>query len=204
MRSIQARCGVLILIFGAAAWLVLSMSPAAQQSAAPRWPTDDAVYALDSWASSSVALTQANGVQHITRTYSRPDGLAATFVISTSTEAKRIYRAGAEVPFLGSGFSTSVPDATLVPPKPTRSAILATRGDEVLLEMHAYGERRGLLGAGPLAWGLSGWDGLVGRSNDYYLARIIMSPPKLDADTGQAAGALADVLFARLAAWYAA
>ena len=69
--------------------------------------------------------------------------------------------------------------------------------------LYTFGERRGLLGNGWLGWAMYGLDTLVGRSNDYYLLRIIAPLTGRDAARdAQQAVQLADTVFPRVAAWY--
>jgi hypothetical protein len=68
------------------------------------------------------------------------------------------------------------------------------------LQVSIYGERRGQFGAGTVAWGLTVVDSLLGRANDYYLARLVAP---YDESTAATVSGLADTLFPRLAAYYA-
>lgn len=182
-----ARPLVLSVLFLLAAGLDLVLVRPKTEPA-PRWPTDDVVFAVPGWSVGPQDIQEANGVRYVTRQYERQvDDLTLSLVLSTSPEAKRIYRAGPEVPFLGNGYSV----------EPTAGGgFLAQRGAEAWLQVDAYGERRGLLGNGPLAWGLAVADTVIGEPNDYYLARVI-GP----AGTDQAP-VLAEAVFPRLAGWY--
>jgi hypothetical protein len=173
-----------------------------------RWPTEDMVFQVEGWQFDPAQTETINGVQFVTRAYHHAagNGSAATLVLSTSPEAKRIYRAGPEVPFLGNGFSVQ-PLAAVGQFSPIRyGAFVGTRGDEGWLQLSTYGERRGSLGNGPLAWGLTVFDAALGQSNDYYLIRLLVPTPAsgVDGQVVQSAESLADALFARLTAWYAA
>jgi len=54
-----------------------------------------------------------------------------------------------------------------------------------------------------LGWSLATLDSLLGRANDYYLARIVMPYREDDPASTAAAAALADALFPRMAEFYA-
>jgi hypothetical protein len=205
MQSLQPRLALLIGLFAATFWLLRIIQPAAQVDAEPRWPTDEAVFGVPGWQVGPASLEAANGDEYVTHTYEAADGLEVIFVITTSPAAKRVYRAGPEVPFLGSGFSISAPPTDLLTPVSGRGALLARRGEESWLELDSYGERRGLLGNGILPWALAIGDTLLGRPNDYYLTRVMVPLDPVDPSAVERAGRaqnLANVLFPRLAAWY--
>jgi len=108
------------------------------------------------------------------------------------------------VPFLGSGFAVDAPPANSIPEAPGRSALLVRQGNQAGALLYSYGERRGSLGNGPLAWALVGVDGVLGRSNDYYLASVLVpydtGAMKVRSDFVD----LSNVILPRLAAWYGA
>jgi hypothetical protein len=201
MSSFHYRCVVLIAVLAAAGGLLLAIE-ATRTTAAPRAPDDTRLFAVEQWTAGPAKTEMAHGVQFVERGYRR-DGLSASLAIATSSEAKRIYRAGAEVPFLGSGYTVNPAPPSLVPPAPGRSAMILHREQEAWLLLSTYGERRGLLGSGPLAWGMVAVDALLGRPNDYYLLRLLAPLDRLDGDRVADVVALADTLFPRLAAWYA-
>lgn len=169
-----------------------------------RLPTEEAVYGADGWFVGQPSLSHAHGVSYVSRTYGRPDGQAGVLTVATSTSAKAIYRAGAEVPFLGSGYSVDSPPPDSVPSAPGRSAILVRQGSRAGAVLYAYGERRGPLGNGPLAWAMVGVDAVLGRSNDYYLASFVVPYDSGTMKVQPDFVALADAVLPRLAAWYAA
>ena len=73
-----------------------------------RWPTQDSVFAVDRWTMGPLQSEMANSIQYVTRHYrSTASGAEAVFSLVTSPEAKRVYRAGAEVPFLGNGYTVA-------------------------------------------------------------------------------------------------
>jgi hypothetical protein len=70
--------------------------------------------------------------------------------------------------------------------------------------MYAYGERRGLLGNGPLAWSLAMLDGVLGRPNDYYKVFLSAGAGGLNSGLAGEVSSLAGTLFPRIASFYAA
>ncbi len=183
---------VLMALFALTAMVLASVGPAVE--GAPRWPADSGLYAVDGWSVSPASVDASRpGLTLVTHTYSRPDGARATLVVASSPIAKAVYRAGAAVPFLGNGYTVE----TLPTPGP-REALIARRTGETWAQVAVYGEQRGQLGSGAIAWTLSTIDSILGRGNDYYLARIV-----LPNDNVQDAVTLADTLFPRLEAFYA-
>jgi hypothetical protein len=184
---------VLIGLFVASAVLLANMSTPTE--AAPRWPADGPIYAVDGWTVSAASVdTSRPGLATVSHTYLNSAGTRATLVVSTSPIAKAVYRAGAAVPFLGSGFTVEP-----LPVDGAREAFIARRGNESWLQVSTYGERRGQFGSGPVAWGLTIVDSMLGHGNDYYLARLVVP---YDASSASQTVTLADTLFPRLAAYY--
>jgi hypothetical protein len=163
----------------------------------PRWPRGETLLAVDGWQVSAPNADARPGITYVTYVYTRPsDGAQVSLVISTSPINKAIYRAGADVPFLGNGFE--VMPAPPAAQAPGRQAIVATRGDETWLQVSAYGERRGQLGNGTQAWAWTILDSVLGRPNDYYLLRLAAPDPALAPDVAT----LADQLFPRISTWF--
>lgn len=181
--------------------LVLTLTGQPSEPQPAHWPEDDQFYRLDGWSVGPEQLEEANGTAYVTRSYERAGEPVALLVLSTSPEAKRIYRAGAEVPFLGSGFS--VDQARRLSEMPEYHSILLTQAGVSTLMLYRYGERRGLLGNGVAGWAMALEDALLAHPNDYYLVRIIMPLPWPDAPAAEDARFLAETLFPRIAAWYA-
>jgi hypothetical protein len=203
MQSTVVRYVVLLsLLTAVLAVTLLSDTPDA--SASPRWPEDPAVLGIADWSIGPTSAEAANGSVYVSRDYhSLSSDLTATLTISTSPVAKGIYRAGPEVPFLGSGYSVEPAPFSLVPAAADRGALVARRGQDRFLAIHTYGERRGRFGNGAIAWGLDILDTVLGRSNDYYLARVVVRlDGDNDAERASLAMALADDLFPRIATWY--
>jgi hypothetical protein len=167
-------------------------------AASPRWPTSDAVYSIGDWSTGPETLQYANGATFMTRTFFRADAQPATLTVVTNTSPK-LFLAGADVPFLGSGYEVSS-----LPAPGGYQALMASRGDERWLVVYAYGERRGLLGNGPVAWGASVFDSVLARPNDYYKLFLTTAVSGNDAGVAQQTAELADMLFPRIASWYAA
>jgi hypothetical protein len=212
MQGIRTRYFSLIALFAVAIAFLALQDPASETT--PRWPGDDALYAVPGWNVDQPSVEFANGTAYITRKYQRVDtDEVATLTISTSTAAKRIYRAGPEVPYLGNGYSVEDAPPSLLHPPSDKRALVASRGDETWLAIHTYGERRGRFGHAALAWGLSLFDTLTRQPNDYYIARVVIPLTRAanhaaglstaDHAAASEASALADTLFARIAAWYA-
>jgi hypothetical protein len=201
MQSTALRSLILIGVLAIGNWLLAASSSSRVQGTA-RWPSDDATFAASGWLVSPAAVETANGAHFVRREYTRADGTAAELVLITSPEAKSIYKAGAEVPFLGSGYTVQQAPASIVPPAPGRTAQIARRGADQWLVLSAIGERRGFVGNGLSGWGLVAFDTLAGRRNDYFKVHILMPLEERDAASGHEAAALADTLFPRLASWY--
>ncbi|HEY7066110.1 MAG TPA: hypothetical protein VII06_31850 [Chloroflexota bacterium] len=201
MQSTGFRCLALVGILAAANWLlVLIGGPSAAEAA--RWPTDDRLYTVDDWFAGPAAVEDQHGVTFVTRRYHSLGGATATLVVATSPEAKRVYRAAPDVPFLGSGYATAPASPSVVPGAPGRDAVVVSRGNVSELLLYGYGERRGLLGNGVLGWGLVFLDGVLGQPNDYYQVSLVTPLERPDAPVAPAVVALADTLFPRLASWY--
>ena len=210
LYATPARWVVLLGVLVAALWLSAALGgpPAV---AAARWPSDDILFAVAHWTVGPEAVAAANGrgSQVVTREYRRLDGgLTATLVLTASPDAKRVYRAGAEVPFLGSGYTIERPPPGVVRPGRGRQSLVARRGEQRWLALSAYGERRGWVGNGVRGWGLVALDAVRGHPNDYFRATLATPLPSADSPAArEAAGeavTLAETLFSRLAAWYGA
>lgn len=194
------RALILAAIAGLAAGVLASITPAGA-APSPRFAADEAMYVVDGWSVGAADISGRPGVAFVSRDYRSPDGVQARFSITTSPQAKSVYRAGADVPLLGSGYSVAPAPPDVVPPVPGREAQIARRGTEAWLQLALFGERRGVFGSGVQAWSLAVFDLALGHTNDYYLARILVP---YDATGPHAASQLADTLFPRLAAFYAA
>jgi hypothetical protein len=203
LRVAPARALTLAAVFfvaAAAAW-ALQAAPPAQSS---RWPTDDSLYAVDGWRVSPPTVEAANGNIYLTRRYQPAEGgTPMTFIVTTSQSVKSVYRAGPDVPYLGSGYENVPLPAGLVRDGDHHQLSQVRRGNEGWLQVYAYGERRGLVGNGPVGWGLAVFDKVLGQPNDYYLMRVLVPVTTVDIDTVQRAIGLSDVLIQRVAGWYA-
>jgi hypothetical protein len=197
--AVPRRALLLVVVFGLAAVLLSVIHDPIE--AAPRWPTDNAVYSVDGWLVSAESVDDSRpGLTLATRVFvPRSGGDRATLVITSSPNAKAVFRAGAAVPFLGNGFTVEPAPVAAVG---AREAFIARRGSEAWLQISVYGERRGQFGSGVVGWTLSTVDSLLGRENDYYLARLVV--PFQGEASARDAVVLAEALFPRLAAYYAA
>jgi hypothetical protein len=198
--NVAIRGLVLAVVFALSAGVltVIDRQPNAYEA---RWPEENSLFAVDGWSASPANVELQNSTYYIIRNYSSAAGRAQVS-ITTSAEAKRVYRAGATIPFEGNGFTVDQVPPSLVSPSSGRSAVLVRRESEVGLLLYAYGERRGLVGNGIPGWALVALDSVIGRPNDYYLLRVYAPLSDEDASTASVVAALADTLFARVAAWY--
>jgi hypothetical protein len=201
MQNTQYRCLTLVAVLGVGYGVLVGLGKPGSTEA--RWPTEDAVYTVPGWTTRPADAENVWSVYTIVRPYSGSANTTAELVLRTSPDAKRIYRIGAELPFQGSGYTVQAAPRDLVPPAPGRDAFIVQRDGKQGLLLYAYGERRGLLGNGLPAWGLAGLDAALGYANDYYLMSIFLPIDQLESPVVQDAVALADLLFPRLAAWYA-
>jgi len=202
MQSSAHRWLILIVLVTLSALLQAASDHPVEQGS-PRWPTEDTLYQVSDWTIGPLTVERESRAQYIIRTYDRSDGTHATLAISTSLMAKVIYRAGADVPFLGDGYTSTPAPPSMIPRVPVSGALLVRRGEESALLIHTTGERRGLLGGGALGWGMVVLDALFGRPNEYYMLRILVPLDRLDSPAATEAVRLAETLFPRLAAWYA-
>lgn len=172
-------------------------------TAPARWPTADHVFSVSGWAVGVPAVEQKPGVVFVSRRYSASAGATgAVLSVAVSAEAKRVYRAGADVPFAGSGYLIEPAPAGLFPQRSGWSTILATREGGTILIIAAHGERRGLLGTGAVAWAAAAVDGVIGIPNAYFQATLVVPlAGRDDTATAGAAADLADRVFAQLATW---
>src|SRR5207253_7914266 len=128
------------------------------------WPESQALYTTNVWSAGpqSVEHNMSSGSRTdlVTRTFRNQAGATATLTIVTN-QAPKVYGAGAEVPFLGNGYTVepASPDLLSVAGSGV-NALVARRGPERWLVIYAYGERRGLLGNGPIPWTLAIMDGI--------------------------------------------
>jgi hypothetical protein len=204
MPATTARCLILAAFLALGNLLLLGIGQTRVARDA-RWPGAEAqqLYAVSGWTPQAPEVQPVYGTALLQREYTRPDGAPALLVLTTTPEAKRVYKAGAEVPFLGNGYSVQPAPPGLVPPGPGRSALIARRGEETWLVLSTFGERRGRLGNGVLGWGLVALDSTLGIPNDYYRASVMAPVSGLAAEDAAPVVTLADILFERLAGWYA-
>ncbi|MBV9172328.1 MAG: hypothetical protein JOZ81_19820 [Chloroflexi bacterium] len=191
---------VAVLLSGAALYPLVGETHSA---AIARWPGSDVHLEAENWSTGPLSVDQAStDTAIVSRVFSSQSGATATLSLVTSGTPK-LYAAGAEVPFLGSGYQVETPSRDLVPADDNVRALVARRGAEEWLVLYAYGERRGLLGNGALAWGFAVLDGLAGRQNDYYKMYLVAGVEELDATAGRDVAKLAGAIFPQVARWYA-
>jgi hypothetical protein len=200
MQASNLRYFVLIGVLLAAAGLYAALGEP-RGFGTPRWPSSDALYSVPGW---SAGPEQNADGGFKTRALRNDAGQTATLAI-LSNQAPKLYAAGAEVPFLGNGYSVEPAPADLQPLNTNGAhALVATRGADQWLVIYAYGERRGLLGNGPVAWGFALFDGVMGRPNDYYRVFLSAHGTNLDPSLASQLSRLASTLFPRIAQFYAA
>jgi hypothetical protein len=200
MPNAASRYLILAALLSVGALAFSVVRPPATASA--HWPDDDAVFMADGWIASQQTVERYNGTQYVSRHYVSPTQ-EARFVISTSTSPKGLYRAGPEIPFLGSGYTVEPAAQSLLPDGAPAAYVVRGDGASYLL-YYAYGERRGLLGNGAVGWAAVVADAILGNSNDYYLMSVLAPVDPDDAHTAADTAKLAGALFPRVAAWYAA
>ncbi len=199
-----SRTVLLAALFVVAAAMTWSLQAAPQSAkATTRWPTDEGFYAVPGLSVSTDTVDVANGNTFITRHYqTADDATPLTFILTTSQNIKTVYRAGPDVPFLGSGYEGVPVPADLEREAHGWGVTQLRRGDSGWLQLYVYGERRGPKGIGVLAWGLGIFDTVIGQPNDYYLVRVL-APTTIGAHGAiTRAAELADVLFPRVVEWY--
>jgi hypothetical protein len=203
MPAATVRCLILAAVLAVGNLLLLGIGQTRVVREA-RWPGVEAqqLYGVAGWTPQAPEVEPVHGTVLLQREYTRPEGAPALLVLTTTPEAKRIYKAGAEVPFLGSGYTVHPAPPGLVRPQAGRSALIARRGEESWLVLATFGERRGRLGNGVLGWGLVAVDSTLGIPNDYYRASVMAPLTGLAPEDVAPVVALADTLFERLAGWY--
>src|SRR5260221_441570 len=103
MQTTKLRYLLLTAVLLAGAGLHFAFGEPVSASA-PRWPESDDLYTLQPWANGPIAVEGANnGTRQVTRVYRSPSGATAMLTLFARPDPK-LYGAGAEVPFLGSGF----------------------------------------------------------------------------------------------------
>jgi hypothetical protein len=199
MQSTASR--YLILAFVFALGLLLFAAVPRPSAHEPRAPTDEDVFNVEGWTTVNAARERINDTEFVAREYRSASGAEARFVLKAGTAAKAVYRASPEVPFVGSGYEVAPAPSTVVPQLEGAGGVVITRGAESYVLLHAYGERRGLLGNGLAGWTTALFDGVLGVPNDYYEVTLL-APFASQPEDGARSAELAQALFARTAAWY--
>jgi hypothetical protein len=155
------------------------------------------------WSAHPATRTDhGDGTAQLEQVFRAPDGRTATLTVFTQRVPK-LYGAGAEVPFLGTGYSILPAPAALALARPELQTLLARRGDANWLVVAGYGEQRGLSTAGPGQWGLALFDSLAGRPNDYFKVYLVARVDPADAMQSQQVTQLATALVDDVTAFYA-
>jgi hypothetical protein len=207
MQTASYRYVVLITLLLAGAALYAVFGEPNGNIGSPRWPDGEQLYTADLW-STGPQVVQHNSdagrlTDLVTRTFQNPSGTTATLTILTS-QAPKLYGAGAEVPFLGTGYTVVPPPRDIASINATgASSLVAQRGTERWLVVYAFGERRGLLGNGLFPWTLAVLDGIAGQPNDYYKLYLVARTDQGGSQSGRDVVMLAQTLFKRIAGWYA-
>lgn len=175
----------------------------AHASTVGRAPVGDDVFAAPGWTVGPPTVLKQNEVTFVSRRYTATSGDAsAVLSVAVSSQAKKVYRAGPEIPFEGTGYAIAVAPAGLITPKTSWSTLIARRGNDALLLVTAHGERRGLLGNGALAWVAATFDGVVGARNEYFQATFVAPLSGHDNPlVAHEVQALAGRVFQQLARW---
>jgi hypothetical protein len=202
MQSTNVRTLILTAVLLAGVF-GLAVSGTASAGFNASWPAgNDRAYDVAGWAAGPIAVAHERGIDIVSSTYRSVDGTVAYLTLATSPDAKHVYRAGAEVPFLGSGYTVEASGA-LPQPSANGTTFVARKDNDNLFVYAAYGERRGLVGNGIAGWALVVLDGLLGRPNDYFMLRLTVPVRPDDVRGPASAAALVDELFPQLARWYA-
>lgn len=171
--------------------------------AAAREPVGDSVFAAPGWTVGPSTVQTQSEVIFVSRRYTATSGDAsAVLSVAVSSQAKKVYRAGSEIPFEGSGYAIAPAPPGLFTHGRSWSTLVARRGNDAVLLVTAQGERRGLLGNGALAWIAATFDGVVGNPNDYFQATFAVPLNGHDnALVAQEVHDLADRVFEQIARW---
>lgn len=202
MRGSHLRILTLIGVLVAGIWLEAVLGHPVPWTSV-RWPADETLAKIGDWSLTSAAgVQQTSAFPYTTRSYRSSNGMLATLVVTASTDPK-LYRAGADVPFLGSGYVVEPVPPSLHVSVPGGNALVLQRQTTQWLVLYSYGERRGLLGNGRLGWSMAFADGILGQPNDYYKLYLVSRVDEIDGQAAAQTVSLANELFPRIAAAYA-
>jgi hypothetical protein len=125
MQAARFRYFVLIALLLAGAGMYAVFGEPSGAMSMPHWPDTEAVYTADLWSSGPHAVEHnsdaGRNTDLVTRTFLNPAGMTATLTIIAS-QSPKLYGAGAEVPFLGNGYSVEPAPPTQQPLKAARCA----------------------------------------------------------------------------------
>jgi hypothetical protein len=208
MQTAHVRYVILIAALLAGAGMYAVFGEPQANVGTPRWPDAEAPYQAEQWSTGPEVVQHNSDAGHltdlVTRTFRGPGGMTATLTI-VSSQTPKLYGSGAEVPFLGNGYTVSTAPSDIATSESHGiSTLVAQRGTEQWLVAYAFGERRGLLGNGLLPWTFAVMDGITGQPNDYYKLYLTARTDRVGLPAGRAVVQLAGTLFPRIAAWYAA
>jgi hypothetical protein len=204
MQAFQVRCLILAVVLAAGGLLVGLGDPGAAREARLPPVNDTALLSAEGWSVVGATTESYHGVSFAHWILSNRLGTTADLTISTSSEAKRIFKSGPDIPFRGSGYEVETDGSGLLPPGSDWDAMLVRRGSDERVVLYAYGERRGFLGRGLRGWASALVDAIRGKGNDYYMIAIVvpLNGTSKGANATEVAR-FADAVFPRIAAWYA-
>src|SRR5262249_36918914 len=101
---VSARRALVLTLVAACATMLLVTTSVPDRETIPHFATDDASFGVDGWAVGPAELSGRPDLAIVSLQYTSPSGRRFHVAISTSPEVKQIYRAGADVPFRGSGY----------------------------------------------------------------------------------------------------
>src|SRR4051794_12331407 len=135
MQGSVVRCLILAALFAGSAFILGAIDGPRTASAA-RWPAQDAFFGVTGWMNRQQVVESRSGIPLVSREYFDERGFPSPLLIMTTPDAKRISRAGADVPFLGSGHVVDQAPPSLVPPARDRGALIAQREDQTWLVLY--------------------------------------------------------------------
>jgi len=108
MQTAIFRYIILISVLLAGAGLYGAFGEPNGNTGTPRWPETDPLYTVGQWTAGPAAVEHNTDAGRktdlVTRTFRNSAGTVATLSMVTS-QAPKLYGSGAEVPFLGTGYT---------------------------------------------------------------------------------------------------
>lgn len=176
------------------------------QTGPTHWPIGEEIFAVQGWQLGPAVMPSETGgaeTQRLSRSYQRPDGARASLSLLASPEPAPVYKSSPIPLSLQNGFRVEPAPLDLVPPSPGRAAAVLRGVNSEWVLLYTYGDRSGLVGNGARAWGLAALDMVRLRPNEHFMATVVTPLGQSDPAAMEQTLQLADVLFQRLAAWYA-